>query len=135
MTPFPSSPAPTVQATASSFDDLDLFENLVAPIGVDDVFDDIDAEARPGGRVHVPVPMLEWLADQVVLQRVAQRLQLEQPAGRGAEADRQTGGCSDRRRPGMGVRLTAGGFDAVSDLLDAREPIRTPLSDTHAIPA
>src|SRR2546425_1781171 len=97
MTPLPSSPAPTLQATASSFDDLDLRENFVAPIGVDDVFDDLDAEARLRGRVDVPVPMLEGLGDQVVLQRVAERLQLEQLACRGAEADGQTGGCGDRR--------------------------------------
>src|SRR6267378_957860 len=133
MTPFPSSPAPTLQATASSFDDLDLLENLVAPIGVDDVFDDLDAQARLVWRVHVPIPMLEGLADEVVLQRVAQRLQLEQLAGRGAEADRQTGGCSDRRRPGMGVRLTVVVFDAVSDLLEARDPFGTPGIDSHDI--
>src|SRR6267378_645206 len=133
MTPFPSSPAPTLQATVSSFGDLDLRENLVAPIGVDDVFDDLDAEARLVRRIHVPIPMLEGLADQVVLQRVAERLQLEQPAGRGAEADRQTGGCSDRRRPGMGVRLTVVVFDAVSDLLEARDPFGTPGIDTDDI--
>src|SRR6267143_2032511 len=97
MTPFPSSPAPTLQATASSFGDLDLLENLVAPIGVDHVVDDFDAEARLVWRVHVPVPMLEGLGDQVVLQRVAERLELEQLACRGAEADRKTGGGSDRR--------------------------------------
>src|SRR5256885_8967940 len=107
MTPFPSSPAPTLQATASSFDDLDLFENLVAPIGVDDVFDDLDAEAGLVWRVHVPIPMLEGLADQVVLQRVAERLQLEQLACRGAEADRQTCGRRGRRRPRGGRCLAA----------------------------
>src|SRR5437870_2334891 len=133
MTPFPSSPAPTLQATASSFGDLDLRENFVAPIGVDDVFDDLDAEAGLVWRVHVPVPMLEGLAHQVVLQRVAERLQLEQLACRGAEADRQTGGCSDRRRPGMGVGLTVVVFDAVSDLLEARDPFGTPGVDTDDI--
>src|SRR5438445_9062673 len=133
MTPFPSSPAPTLQATASSFDDLDLLENLVAPIGVDDVFDDLDAETRLVWRVHVPVPMLEGLADQVVLQRVAERLQLEQPAGRGAEADRQTCCGSDRRRPGVGVGLTVVVFDTVSDFLEARDPFGTPGIDTDDI--
>src|SRR5438445_7780383 len=133
MTPFPSSPAPTLQATASSFDDLDLRENFVAPIGVDDFFDDLDAEARLVRRVHVPIPMLEGLADQVVLQRVAERLQLEQPAGRGAEADRQTGCGGDRRRPRMGVRLTAVVFDAVSDFPEARDPFGTPGIDTDDI--
>src|SRR5438876_4049037 len=122
ITPLPWSPAPTLQATASSFDDLDLRENFVAPIGVDDVFDDLDAEAGLVWRVHVPVPMLEGLADQVVLQRVAERLQLEQLPCRGAEADRQTGGGSDRRRPNPRGRLAAGVFAAVRDIPEPRAP-------------
>src|SRR5262245_33015720 len=66
-----------------------LSQILFAAIAVHDVLDHLDAEAGTARRVHPPFDMLERLGDKVVLHRVAERLQLEQLAGRRIERDRQ----------------------------------------------
>src|SRR2546425_12186065 len=84
MTPFPSSPAPTLQAMASPV--LDLRENSFAPKRVDDILDDVDAKARLRGRVQVSVDVFERLGHQLVLHGVSGRLGVGKPSGRGGEA-------------------------------------------------
>src|SRR5438128_3842422 len=123
MTPLPSSPAPTLQAMASSFDALDLREDPFASIRVNDVVDDLDAQSGFRGRVHVSVDVPERLRHQLVLHRVAERLELEDLARRGADADRKTRRGRDRRPTVVGARLTPVVLDAVSDLLEAGDPL------------
>src|SRR3989442_11739188 len=88
MTPFPSSPAPTLQAMASPV--LDLRENSFAPKRVDDILDDVDAKARLRGRVQVSVDVFERLGHQLVLHGVSERLSLEHLTGRRHETDLET---------------------------------------------
>src|SRR2546430_13744547 len=106
MTPFPSSPAPTLQAMTSPV--LDLRENSFAPKRVDDILDDVDAKPRLHGWVHVSVDVIERLGHQLVLHRVAERLELEHLTGRPAKAHPETRRRSDRPRPRLSVCLTSG---------------------------
>src|SRR5712691_1336088 len=136
MTPFSSSPAPTLQATAPPYRcadpelppiderrDLDLRENSFAPKRVDDILNDVDAKPRFRGWVHVAVDVIERLGHELVLHRVAERLELEDFTGRRAEADRETRSRGDRRRPRVSVGLTSVVLDAVGDLLEAGDSL------------
>src|SRR2546426_2639099 len=121
ITPLPSSPAPTLQAMASPV--LDLRQNSFAPKRVDDILDDVDAKPRLHGWVHVSVDVLERLGHQLVLHRVAERLELEHLTGPRAKADRETRRRGDRRRPRVSVRLTSVVLDTVGDLLEAGDSL------------
>src|SRR2546428_7493549 len=126
MTPFPSSPAPTLQAMASPFDppaceapnerrDLDLRENPFAPKRVDDILDDVDAKTWLRGWVHVPVDVIERLGHEIVLHRVAERLELQDPTRRRAEADPEARRPPRTRRPPARRRPTPGGTAPVGN--------------------
>src|ERR1700722_6612639 len=65
-------------------------EHLFAAKSVDYLFDHLDPEAGAAGWIDPSVDMSERLGHQIVLHRIAQRLQLEQLAGGRVERNRQT---------------------------------------------
>src|SRR5271155_901186 len=98
-------------------------QHLFAAKSVDYVFDHLDPEAGAGGWIDPSVDMSERLGHQVVLHRIAQRLQLEQLASGRVERNRQTRRRYDRGRPRMGVRLPAIELAALRDLLETGDPL------------
>src|SRR5688500_637597 len=146
MTPLPSRPAPTLQLTArpprsrpAGSPELRAHrsrvrQHLLAPIPLDHVLDDVDADAGLRRRQHVAALVLEGLGDQLVLHRVAQRLELEELRRRRAEADREARGRADGARPRVRVRLAAVELDALGRLLEAGDALgaaRVDADDIH----
>ena len=108
-------------------------QHLLAAIAVDDLLDDLDAEARLRRRVEPAVDVLDRLGHQLVLHGVAQRLDLDELEGRRAEAHRKAGGGDDRGRPAVGVRLAAVELDPFDGALEAGDALGPPGVDADDI--
>src|SRR6185437_4042520 len=98
-----------------------LYERLFAAIAVYDLLDDLDAEPRPGRRVHPAIDMRERAGDEIMLHGISERLELEELAGRRIERDGEACGRHDSRRPRVGVGLPAVELAAFGDLLETRD--------------
>src|SRR6185312_2932283 len=108
-------------------------QNLFAAITVHDVLDDLDAEPRPGRRIHPAVDMRERAGDEIMLHGISERLELEQLAGGRIERDGEARGRHDRRRPRVGVGLPAVELAAFGHLLEAGNALRAPRIDADHI--
>src|SRR5580704_13021870 len=98
-------------------------QNLFAPVAVYHVLDNFNAEARADGRIDPALNVFERLGHQIVLHRIAERLELEQLASRRIKRNRQARRADDRRRPGMSVGLPAIEFASFGNLLKSRDAL------------
>src|SRR4051794_14638902 len=99
---------------------------LLTPEVLDDLFVDLDPEPGSRGRVDPSADVVDRRRHEVVLHRVTQRLELEELAARRAEGDGEARCAHDRRGPGVSVRLTLVGLDAIAHLLEAGDSLGPP---------